>query len=127
MHSLGPFFDPCRCRTQIVSLRLKICVEFGRFTVGLILLLRGVDLNDHCSWCHYLSCVPTSMWSCNTQPVSCMVRKCEFTFSFYAFNCICIISQKILMSEQNQVDNYGSKLIHTPERRIFTPEREYCF
>lgn len=46
-----------------------------RLTVGLVLLLRGVDLNDHCSWCHYLSCVPTSKWSCNTGPVSCQVNK----------------------------------------------------
>nr|GME17503.1 RHOMBOID-like protein 1 [Ipomoea batatas] len=37
-------------------------------------LLRGVDLNEKCSWCHYLSCVPTSRWSCNTEPVSCLVR-----------------------------------------------------
>ncbi|XVF76644.1 hypothetical protein PTKIN_Ptkin13bG0283100 [Pterospermum kingtungense] len=40
-------------------------------TVGLVLLLRGVDANDHCSWCHYLSCVPTSRWSCNTEPAYC--------------------------------------------------------
>ncbi|THF93921.1 hypothetical protein TEA_017611 [Camellia sinensis var. sinensis] len=42
------------------------------FTVGLVLLLRGVNANDRCSWCHYLSCIPTSKWSCNSQPVSCM-------------------------------------------------------
>ncbi|KAF5729966.1 inactive rhomboid protein 1-like [Tripterygium wilfordii] len=34
------------------------------FTVGLVLLFRGVNGNDHCSWCHYLSCVPTSRWKC---------------------------------------------------------------
>lgn len=39
---------------------------------ALVMVLRGVDLNDNCSWCHYLSCVPTSRWSCNTQPVSCL-------------------------------------------------------
>ncbi|XP_019454071.1 PREDICTED: RHOMBOID-like protein 1 [Lupinus angustifolius] len=38
---------------------------------GTVLLLRGVDLNDHCSWCHYLSCVPTSKWSCKPQEVYC--------------------------------------------------------
>ncbi|RVW33819.1 RHOMBOID-like protein 1 [Vitis vinifera] len=31
-----------------------------RLTLGLVMLLRGVDANDRCSWCHYLSCVPTS-------------------------------------------------------------------
>ncbi|XP_010922306.1 RHOMBOID-like protein 2 [Elaeis guineensis] len=34
------------------------------FTVGLIMLFRGVNANDHCSWCHYITCVPTSKWSC---------------------------------------------------------------
>ncbi|KAL3833542.1 hypothetical protein ACJIZ3_008278 [Penstemon smallii] len=35
------------------------------FTVGLVMLFRGENANDRCSWCHYLSCVPTSRWSCN--------------------------------------------------------------
>ncbi|XP_030472492.2 RHOMBOID-like protein 2 [Syzygium oleosum] len=35
------------------------------FVVGLIMLFRGENANDHCSWCHYLSCVPTSRWKCN--------------------------------------------------------------
>ncbi|KAI3468783.1 hypothetical protein Pfo_025446 [Paulownia fortunei] len=35
------------------------------FTVGLVMLLKGENGNDKCSWCHYLSCVPTSRWSCN--------------------------------------------------------------
>ncbi|KHN30165.1 RHOMBOID-like protein 1 [Glycine soja] len=38
---------------------------------GLVLLLRGVNLNDRCSWCHYLSCVPTSKWSCKSQQLYC--------------------------------------------------------
>ncbi|KAL6341226.1 hypothetical protein AAG906_032344 [Vitis piasezkii] len=41
------------------------------FTVGMVMLLRGVNGNDHCSWCHYLSCVPTSKWSCKSQQVYC--------------------------------------------------------
>ncbi|XP_059642545.1 RHOMBOID-like protein 2 [Cornus florida] len=35
------------------------------FTVGLVMLFRGENANDKCSWCHYLSCVPTSRWKCN--------------------------------------------------------------
>ncbi|XP_057764019.1 RHOMBOID-like protein 2 [Salvia miltiorrhiza] len=35
------------------------------FTVGLVMLFKGEKGNDKCSWCHYLSCVPTSRWSCN--------------------------------------------------------------
>lgn len=46
---------------------------FSRFTVGLVLLRRGFDANRHCSWCHYLSCVPTSKWSCNSEPTYCLV------------------------------------------------------
>ncbi|KAF3433019.1 hypothetical protein FNV43_RR24121 [Rhamnella rubrinervis] len=34
------------------------------FTVALVMLFKGEDGNDHCHWCHYLSCVPTSRWSC---------------------------------------------------------------
>ncbi|KAL6998340.1 Retinoblastoma-like protein 1 [Sarracenia purpurea var. burkii] len=61
-------FKMYQCILWIISLILLIV----GFTVGLVLLLRGVDANDHCSWCHYLSCIPTSRWSCNTQPVSCL-------------------------------------------------------
>ncbi|XVF12450.1 hypothetical protein REPUB_Repub08aG0119500 [Reevesia pubescens] len=35
------------------------------FTVALVMLFRGENGNDHCHWCHYLSCVPTSRWDCN--------------------------------------------------------------
>lgn len=61
-------FKAYQCILWVLSLILLIV----GFTLGLVMLLRGVDLNDHCSWCHYMSCVPTSKWSCNTQPVSCM-------------------------------------------------------
>ncbi|WZY89970.1 hypothetical protein YC2023_046705 [Brassica napus] len=30
-----------------------------------------MDLNKHCSWCHYLSCMPTSLWNCKSQNVYC--------------------------------------------------------
>lgn len=36
------------------------------FTVAMVMVLRGVDGNKKCAWCHYLSCVPTSKWNCNT-------------------------------------------------------------
>lgn len=32
--------------------------------VGMAMLFRGVNGNEHCQWCHYLSCVPTAKWSC---------------------------------------------------------------
>ncbi|EEF28386.1 KOM, putative [Ricinus communis] len=51
---------------------ISLIVVVAGLTLGLVLLLRGVDANDHCSWCHYLSCVPTSRWSCNTEPASCL-------------------------------------------------------
>ncbi|XP_042021787.1 RHOMBOID-like protein 2 [Salvia splendens] len=35
------------------------------FTVGLVMLFKGENANNKCSWCHYLSCVPTSRWSCD--------------------------------------------------------------
>ncbi|CAH2042249.1 unnamed protein product [Thlaspi arvense] len=45
----------------------------NRFTFGLVLLLHGYDANDHCSWCHYLSCVPTSRWKCGAKSIFCLV------------------------------------------------------
>lgn len=42
------------------------------YTVGLVVLLRGVNANDRCSWCHYLSCVPTGKWSCRNKAVYCL-------------------------------------------------------
>ncbi|XP_042475436.1 RHOMBOID-like protein 1 isoform X2 [Macadamia integrifolia] len=41
------------------------------FTIGLVMFFRGVDGNDLCSWCHYLSCVPISRWSCKTEALYC--------------------------------------------------------
>lgn len=41
------------------------------FTVGLVMLFRGENANKHCSWCHYLDCVPTSRWNCNDRTISC--------------------------------------------------------
>ncbi|KAL2898970.1 RHOMBOID-like protein 1 [Bienertia sinuspersici] len=43
-------------------------------TVGLVMLFRGVSGNDHCTWCHYLSCVPISKRSCrSSEQVLCEV------------------------------------------------------
>ncbi|WMV44340.1 hypothetical protein MTR67_037725 [Solanum verrucosum] len=66
--SAKPKFKMYQMVLWVVSLILLII----GFTSGLVMLFRGVDLNDHCSWCHYMSCLPTSRWSCNTEPVSCM-------------------------------------------------------
>ncbi|CAA3024408.1 RHOMBOID 1 [Olea europaea subsp. europaea] len=78
--SSKPKFKTYQCVLWILSLILVIV----GFTVGLVMLLRGVDLNDRCSWCHYLSCVPTKRWSCNTQPVSC---QSEQTGNQYTLTC----------------------------------------
>ncbi|KAL7594920.1 RHOMBOID-like protein 2 [Lactuca sativa] len=46
---------------------LSMLLLIAGFAVGLVMLLKGENGNDHCSWCHYLSCVPTSRWHCNNQ------------------------------------------------------------
>ncbi|XP_050384687.1 RHOMBOID-like protein 1 [Argentina anserina] len=60
-------FKTYQCIFWILSLVILIV----GFTVGLVMLLRGVDANEHCSWCHYLSCIPTSKWSCRSEPAYC--------------------------------------------------------
>ncbi|XVF46523.1 hypothetical protein PTKIN_Ptkin03bG0033800 [Pterospermum kingtungense] len=62
-----PKHKPYQYVLWIISLILLIV----GYTVGLVLLLRGVNLNDRCSWCHYMTCVPTSMWSCNSKQAHC--------------------------------------------------------
>ena len=41
------------------------------FTVATVLLFRGYNANEHCPWCHYLSCVPTKRWRCDASPTTC--------------------------------------------------------
>ncbi|KAK7255811.1 hypothetical protein RIF29_29233 [Crotalaria pallida] len=50
---------------QYILWFLSMILLIAGFTVGLVAVLHGVDANDYCSWCHYLSCVPTSRWHCN--------------------------------------------------------------
>ncbi|CAL0324435.1 unnamed protein product [Lupinus luteus] len=57
---------------QCILLVLSLIILIVGLSVGLVALLRGVDANDHCSWCHYLSCIPTSKWSCRTQAAYCL-------------------------------------------------------
>ncbi|KAG2380792.1 RHOMBOID-like protein [Vigna angularis] len=71
-----PKFKKYQCILWVLSLVILIV----GLSVGLVALLRGVDANDHCSWCHYLSCVPTSKWSCHTEPSYCVLRD-EYPFS----------------------------------------------
>ncbi|GFP82324.1 hypothetical protein PHJA_000375600 [Phtheirospermum japonicum] len=52
---------------QCVFLVFSVILLTLGFTIGLVLLLRGVDGNDHCSWCHYMSCVPTPLWTCEAR------------------------------------------------------------
>ncbi|KAG2371312.1 RHOMBOID-like protein [Vigna angularis] len=56
---------------QYVLWLISFVLLIAGLVTGLVLLLRSVNLNDHCSWCHYLSCVPTSKWSCKTQQFYC--------------------------------------------------------
>ncbi|KAK9755238.1 hypothetical protein RND81_01G011800 [Saponaria officinalis] len=56
---------------QYVLLVVAALLLTAGFTVGLVLVHRGVSGNDYCSWCHYLTCFPTSKWSCKPQQVFC--------------------------------------------------------
>lgn len=50
---------------QYVLWLLSLMLLIAGYTVGVVMLFRGVNGNDHCSWCHYLSCVRTSKWKCD--------------------------------------------------------------
>lgn len=49
---------------QYVLLLIASILLIVGFTVGLVMLFRGVKANEHCDWCRYLSCLRTSRWSC---------------------------------------------------------------
>lgn len=50
---------------QYVLWSVSLILLVAGFAVGLVMLFRGVNANDHCHWCRYLSCVPTSKWKCD--------------------------------------------------------------
>ncbi|KAJ7975675.1 Rhomboid-like protein [Quillaja saponaria] len=50
---------------QYVLWLVSLVLLIAGFTVALVMLFRGENGNDHCNWCHYLSCVPTSRWKCD--------------------------------------------------------------
>ncbi|XP_044477285.1 RHOMBOID-like protein 1 isoform X2 [Mangifera indica] len=52
---------------QYVLWILSVIILIVGFTLGLVQLYHGVNMNDYCSWCHYMSCVPTSLWNCKAQ------------------------------------------------------------
>ncbi|XP_021754140.1 RHOMBOID-like protein 2 [Chenopodium quinoa] len=49
---------------QLVLFAIAAALLVAGFTVGLVMLFQGKNGNDHCKWCRYLSCVPTSKWKC---------------------------------------------------------------
>ncbi|CAD6255524.1 unnamed protein product [Miscanthus lutarioriparius] len=51
------------------------------FTVATVLLFRGYNANEHCPWCHYLSCVPTKRWRCDASPTTCTAMQQENTLT----------------------------------------------
>ncbi|XP_020223744.1 RHOMBOID-like protein 1 [Cajanus cajan] len=69
-HSAPPLKYKHKPYQYVLWLISFILLVAGLIT-GLVLLLRSVNLNDRCSWCHYLSCVPTSKWSCKAQQMYC--------------------------------------------------------
>ena len=41
----------------------------------------SVQRNEHCPWCHYLSCVPTKRWRCDASPTTCTGMQQENTLT----------------------------------------------
>jgi membrane associated rhomboid family serine protease len=65
---------------------LSLILLIVGFTVGLVLLFHGVNANKHCSWCHYLDCVPTSRWSCNDGVIACQETQSDTEFTLICQN-----------------------------------------
>nr|AIY60756.1 rhomboid protein Alipl7598 [Alisma plantago-aquatica] len=50
---------------QLILLGIATILLIAGLVFCTVMLFKGKDGNDHCSWCHYLSCVPTSKWKCD--------------------------------------------------------------
>ncbi|TYI52572.1 hypothetical protein E1A91_D12G257900v1 [Gossypium mustelinum] len=55
-----PKYKPYQYLFCVIAVLLLI-VGFG---MGLLLVFKGANGNKHCSWCHHLTCAPTSKWPC---------------------------------------------------------------
>lgn len=88
---------------QYVLWAVSLILLIVGLTLGMVMLLRGVNGNDYCSWCHYLSCVPTSKWSCKSQQVY-----CESSKAGNRLNLTCISSGK--SKSYTMMDDNDSKV-----------------
>ncbi|KAL5210198.1 hypothetical protein ABZP36_005821 [Zizania latifolia] len=63
-----PTGSPCISKKYLVYqwilLAIALALVIVGFAAGMTMLFRGSNANDSCHWCHYLSCVPTSRWTC---------------------------------------------------------------
>ncbi|CAL0333254.1 unnamed protein product [Lupinus luteus] len=50
---------------QYVLLVVSLVLLIAGLLIASVMLFRGDNGYDHCHWCHYLSCIPTSQWKCN--------------------------------------------------------------
>ncbi|KAF7820916.1 RHOMBOID-like protein 2 [Senna tora] len=50
---------------QIILLVVSLVLLIAGLTTALVMLFRGENGYDHCHWCRYLTCVPTSKWKCD--------------------------------------------------------------
>nr|CAD1821374.1 unnamed protein product [Ananas comosus var. bracteatus] len=51
---------------QYILWVIALLLAIAGFAVGLVMLFKGKNASDSCHWCHYLNCVPTSKWSCDS-------------------------------------------------------------
>ncbi|CAJ2666648.1 unnamed protein product [Trifolium pratense] len=50
---------------QYVLWIVSVILLIAGLSIALVMLLRGENGYDHCHWCRYLTCVPTSKWKCD--------------------------------------------------------------
>ncbi|KAJ8423681.1 hypothetical protein Cgig2_023526 [Carnegiea gigantea] len=54
------------------ALRIVCLILFSLMVGGLVVaIVHAINVNKYCSWCHYIDCVPSRKWICDTKPPSC--------------------------------------------------------
>lgn len=92
---------------QYILLVIALIILIAGMSVVMVLVLRGVDGNKKCSWCHYLSCVPTSKWNCNQGVANCSTLQTENSTSVQV---TCLSNNQTTLTAANQSESIMQSL-----------------
>eukprot|EP00250_Pteridium_aquilinum_P016651 c23222_g1_i1 orf=324-1460(+) len=92
---------------QYIFLVVALILLIVGISVVMVLVLRGVNGNKNCSWCHYLSCVPTSKWKCDD---AASTAYCTTLQTGNSVQVTCSSNNQTTLTTPNQSESYLQSL-----------------